>query len=501
MRVRRKLWKWSKSVLMASLLAPPRPTPAMSYVPIADTALADDADVIVVGEIAEVAPATGEELDATFYRVRVETVLKGQVQEGWLAVRRPGGLDPGREGALVVPGTPQLQAGERTLLFLNQRADARYEVAQLTLGAFHVRRATTGEEVLTRDLDGAEALGVAGATAKAEEPDAVRRLDRFGRWLQARSSGLDIPTDYWSNAKPEEVAAAKFALFGSQPPRWFEFDHGGSVPIHAGNRPQAGVSGGGYAEVQAAIRAWNGNAGSNVRYAYAGLTGASGGLNRMDGVNTVLFNDPNNDIAGSYSCDSGGIVAVSGWRSVGARSFNGRSFKAIVEVDTVVQNGAGCALARGGNSTGAEVMAHELGHTLGLSHPCGDVGVVGCLVGTLLDDALMRPFTHGDGRGATLSADDIAGVRYLYPNVSSPPPAPPAPPPPSGGGGSGSGSGSDANGGGGALSLHAGVLLLLGAMFSARRRALAFRRRGRRARSRACDRRPGTGTSPAPRTA
>jgi hypothetical protein len=30
------------------------------------------------------------------------------------------------------------------------------------------------------------------------------------------------------------------------------------------------------------------------------------------------------------------------------------------------------------------------------------------------NDALMRAFAHGDGRGARLGADDLAGIRYLY---------------------------------------------------------------------------------------
>jgi len=150
-----------------------------------------------------------------------------------------------------------------------------------------------------------------------------------------------------------------------------------------------------------------------VRLVYGGLTGANGGLNNSDGVSTVLFNDPNGDIPGTFNCASGGIVAMTIWRSSGTADFNGRTFGVMTEADTVVQDGAGCVLSR--NNNAAEVLAHELGHALGLAHPCGDAGLVSCVVNTLLNQALMRPILHGDGRGASLRTDDLAGIATPLP--------------------------------------------------------------------------------------
>ncbi|HEX7182374.1 MAG TPA: matrixin family metalloprotease, partial [Thermoanaerobaculia bacterium] len=54
-----------------------------------------------------------------------------------------------------------------------------------------------------------------------------------------------------------------------------------------------------------------------------------------------------------------------------------------------------------------ELFAHELGHTLGIDH-------------SEVDEALMRPYIHNDGRGASLRADDRAALAALY----TPPPPP-----------------------------------------------------------------------------
>lgn len=445
----------------------------MSYVPISDEALADPADAIVVGKVLAHDAMPGQVLDAQRYRIQVDAVLKGSVGGSEISVRQPGAVDANLPGALTVPGVVHLEPSETAVLFLNARSDGNYDIAQMALGAFHVRSTTLGEQVLVRDLSEAEL----SSPGKAAQPERVRNLDRFAKWLRSRSAGLAPAADYWSDAQPRDVMTAKYVLYTAPPPRWFQFDNGGSITLYGGPVGQAGLSGGGYGALAAAINAWNNDGGSNVRYVYGGVNGASGGLNRGDGVNSVLFNDPNGDIAGSYNCGGGGIVAMTAWRSAGTRDLNGRTFKVIVEVDTVVQDGAGCVLSENGNI--AEVLGHELGHTLGLAHPCGDAGLIACITNTLLNDAIMRPSIHGDGRGASLRSDDLAGIKYLYPNMAS------SAPPPTSGGSSGGGGGNSSGGGssssGGALDASTIVLLVLLGLVSGSVPALRRQRLARRA--------------------
>src|SRR6185503_17667195 len=47
-------------------------------------------------------------------------------------------------------------------------------------------------------------------------------------------------------------------------------------------------------------------------------------------------------------------------------------------------------------------------------HSCGDSQSPPCIPGTPFDQALMRAFAHGDGRGAALGTDDQDGARFLY---------------------------------------------------------------------------------------
>ncbi len=397
-------------VTVVSLIAVP--AGAMSYQPIDDDALAARAEAIVVATVLSRA-SSPQSADLSHYGLQVERVLQGPLEVGPLDVTVVGSADREADGALVVPGAPRFADGERVLVFLERRGDGAWSVGQMVLGAFHLREALGGGTLALRDLDEARPL-LAKSQAAPVEPN--RDFERFQRWLQQRAQGGEPTPDYWSAAVPDPVAAPKFTTQGA-PSRWMEFDEGRSVSLYASSASLIGVLGGGYAQVQQAIAAWNDDPGSRIRYAYAGTTAATGGLDRRDGINTVLFNDPLGEIAGIYDCTLGGVLAYAGYRSNGLRTVNGQSFRVIEEVDVVVQDGVGCTLSRRSNANAAELFTHELGHTLGLGHSCGDDGLPAC--SGALDDAVMRPTIHGDGRGARLGADDRAGAAYLYPASAS----------------------------------------------------------------------------------
>lgn len=413
--------RWNRAAarrLLAAFAAPativvlaaiaPAPARAATYVPMTDAALADQAPLIV--EVEVVARTPGADRPVTDYAMAVRRAIKGRAGGSALTVRVPG-RDPGPDGVgLKIWGAPAFRVGERALLFLAPRDDGSYGVSQLLLGAFHVV-ARGGVELVVRDLSegrevrpgGLHGLPLAGPPAA----ESARDLHRFAAWLGDRDRGLHRPADYRVALPAEEMQAIVdgFTLFvdgSGLNYRWFEFDGGGTVSWRAHQSGQAGVPGGSFTEVPAALAAWNADPDSRIAFVYAGTTTASGGLVSSDGVNTVLFDDPNGEIGGSFSCGAGGTLAYGGFYTApGTGVFKGTTFRRIGEGDVVTQDGAGCYFAQHGGKDGEEVFAHEFGHALGIAH-------------SSVAAALMYPFAHGDGRGAQLGADDRAAAFYLY---------------------------------------------------------------------------------------
>lgn len=386
------------------------PAAATTYQMVGDQDLADQAPVIVEARAAGPAGSAAGSRPATEYPFAVERAIRGAAAGDRLTVRVPGGSRP--DGmSLQIWGAPRFTPGERALLFLAPNADGSYHVLHLMLGAFHEAAAVDGRPVALRDLS--EAKEVGGATA-----DPPRDLDRFRAWLADRAAGVRRAPDYvlpGSSAPPG--FQEKFNLLDANGvhERWFVFDEGGSVAWAANSSGQPGVPGGGFAEFQRALAAWNAEGTTPVHYAYIGQTNATGGLGRFDSVNTLLFDQP---VADRFDCDHGGVLAIGGpWFDTRQRiAWGNQSFVPITGADIVTNAGIGCYLARSANPSKAaeEIFGHELGHTLGLSHSCGDTGSGSCAGSPTRDDALMRAYLHNDGRGARLADDDRAALQSLY---------------------------------------------------------------------------------------
>jgi hypothetical protein len=149
--------------------------------------------------------------------------------------------------------------------------------------------------------------------------------------------------------------------------------------------------------IQAGMDVWNTQSGTAFRFSYAGQVKDTS--TSADGRNVVIFRNTSNP-------DSPGAVATTyAWSQNGSR----------FDTDIVFWDGpyhfftgsSGCAYTNGQYGAYIEdIVTHELGHALGLNHS------------SVTDATMYATYTQCSTSFRTLAADDIAGIKSLYPASS-----------------------------------------------------------------------------------
>jgi hypothetical protein len=404
---------------VAALALAALPAAATTYVPVSDQALLEGATAVVEARVLSVEPApVAGRWPATDTMIEVQKVVAGEISGRNLLVRLPGGTRPDGSG-VELHGIPRFGIGERLFLFLTAGDDGTFRVVHLMLGAFR-ERVVGGQRVLLRDLSGAVAMEMPGNPPLAQLLG-PRDAEKFGRWVADAARGAEREADYFladDEVRGVERVTADFRLFKDDRSglsmRWFEFDVHADVDFYIANGGQPGFGESATASAaRAAIGAWNGARGTNIRYRYAGTTGNSS-------LNVIEFNNAGNAIDSAFNCSSGGVLAVGGpsYSRFLREAPNGTRFHPILNAGVILNKNIECFLTRGANRLD-QLLAHELGHTLGIHHPCGDGGKSCDVANDLEQDALMYPFIHNDARGARINEDDRAAARALYPGSDS----------------------------------------------------------------------------------
>ncbi|MXV99882.1 MAG: hypothetical protein F4X59_16610 [Holophagales bacterium] len=409
-----------------------------------DEAMVDRSPVIVFGEVIAAEPAPVEGIPSTDFMFQVEEVLKGFVPGGTIVVRQPGGIGSGGMGARIM-GLPHLVEGDRMLLFLDP-VEGVYRTVELGLGMFFEVEAA-GRTVLMREPSLQRVTPLPDDTQSNERVRAhlPRHAEPFRRWIADHAAGREQPADYFAAdlANGPVAVASPYNLTRAPAScerpgtrlRWRGFERGDSIDMVVQASGQPGAPGGGRSSVLAGMRAWNGDPRSRVHLVQSGFTNEDFTL-AFNGENSIGYEDPQDEILGSFTPETGGILAIAAvYFYCGASTpphpvprGGGVQAYEIVEANIATQDGYREWLARNPNPRRAhdEIMTHELGHALGISHSCADEASGPC--NELTDEAIMRATAHGDGRGGALNRDDRNAVRTLYPLTGPVGPVGPAAP-------------------------------------------------------------------------
>jgi hypothetical protein len=381
-------------LLLVVLLSMAASVSATTIVPMDDADLVRTSAVVAVGTVRRLeTQALRDGRLVTEITLDVEQRVKGGLASRVVVITQPGGRVPGR--MVWVDGTPEFTRGARMLVFLERTRDGRLRTTGMALGAYRV-----GPDGMVR--------------REIPRPD-VRPLDPFVERLRAlaRREPVREESDGGVARRRDEVVqrmvTERFTLLGAPPGRWTT----ATVAYRVANQEAALTSAASNNAVTAAMAAWTDVATSDLTLTKGAATATAASIagGACDGVSTIQFNDPLDEIPSLAGCT--GVLAVGGFCvTEGTSTVGGITYDRIGEGDVTMNAGVGACFGATGI---AEVMTHELGHTIGLGHSSEDPDEPD----PALADATMYFLAHIDGRGASLRADDRAGMTTIYPGAAA----------------------------------------------------------------------------------
>ncbi|MCG6962416.1 MAG: S-layer homology domain-containing protein [Acidobacteria bacterium] len=355
--------------------------------------LAVMSDSVVLAEAVESYGIQGTMFPRTVTVFRVVDAVGGARPGTYFDVAEPGGAT-GDKG-FAISGVTNYHPGNTYLLFLVARPDGRWASRMLAYGTFvedaHGHLVPVPE---ARDIGLVCADGVRWLAPYPEQA-----LLAHLRSVAGGGPAAPMPEPLPGSAAngPSPSACRQLTYSDGLPVRWFGFETTTVAQIWATTPGQSGLADGGIGAVSGAANAWSGYPNAAMKLLYQGVRPASVNCSvGASSANNVVFDDPCNEITDMVGCS--GVLAFGGtWFSLSTQPYDGIQWHVASAPFVVVNNGAECM----GATQFAEMMTHELGHSLGFGHHTDP-------------DATMYAYCCHGARGAGLGTTDGQCASWQY---------------------------------------------------------------------------------------